>query len=89
MVRKTLDELAKLLDEAQQKIEVGGQYMHYKQLHYIVKDLVIWEETDEVAVIYQAEYDSRLTFARPLTVWLETVEVNGQTVSRFIKVANK
>lgn len=89
MAWKTLDELAALLAGARQKVEIGGRYMHYKQLYYVVKDLVICEATNEVAVIYQAEYDPRLTFSRALDIWLETVEVDGKTVPRFAKVADK
>jgi hypothetical protein len=86
MAYKTMDELAEALANARRRVAVGERYMHYKQLYYVVKDVIIWEVTNEVAVIYQAEYDPRLTFARSLSVWLETVEIEGKTVPRFAKV---
>lgn len=89
MTHKRLDELAKMLEEARRKVTVGGRYVHYKHSYYVVKDVVIWEATDEPAIIYQAEYDPRLIFARPLDSWLGTVEVEGKTMRRFAKVSDK
>jgi hypothetical protein len=86
MKHKTLNELAEILDDARRKVEIGGRYMHYKQLYYVVEDVVIWEATDEAAIIYRAEYDPRLVFARSLSVWLETVEIKGKATPRFTKV---
>lgn len=44
------------------------------------------EATDELCVIYQAQYGEKLTFLRPLTIWLEKVEWEGKTVPRFTKI---
>ena len=78
------DELAK----AKSLIAIGGKYRHYKDSSkiYQVKQLGIREEDDAICVIYQAQYGGHLTFIRPLSVWLERVEWNGQTVDRFAKI---
>jgi hypothetical protein len=83
--------LAEELQSAAQQVEVGALYAHYKNpdAPYKVIGFAIWEETDEVAVLYEAQEDSaqRVVFARLLSVWLETVEWEGKTVSRFTKMA--
>jgi hypothetical protein len=88
--------LAILFDEMQsaaQQVEVGALYGHYKnpQAPYKVTGFVILEATDEVAVLYEVQEDGtpRIAFARPLSVWLESVEWQGQIVPRFSKLADK
>jgi hypothetical protein len=85
---KPESEIVAMLQAAAAQVEVGAYYAHYKhpELTYRIKDLVIWEATDEVAVIYEAQYGERITFARALSVWLETVEWEGGVVPRFTKV---
>jgi hypothetical protein len=82
-------ELVRILQEAGAYIEIGTSYAHYKhpEFTYIVTGLVIWEATDEVAVLYEAQYGERIKFARALNIWLETVEWEGKTVPRFTKVS--
>jgi hypothetical protein len=53
---------------------------------YKVKDIVIQEADNEPCVIYQAEYGKLLTFSRPVRVWLEKVEFEGNVVQRFTKI---
>jgi len=78
-------ELEKQIKAAEKLVTVGGIYVHYKSADkvYKVLGLGFLEANDELCVIYQAQYGKRLTFLRPITVWLETVEWNGQTVPRF------
>ncbi|MGI0134463.1 MAG: DUF1653 domain-containing protein, partial [Candidatus Micrarchaeaceae archaeon] len=85
--------LATLFDETQtaaQQVEIGALYGHYKnpQTPYKVTGFVILEATDEVAVLYEVQEAGapRVTFARALSSWLETVEWQGQTVPRFGKL---
>lgn len=82
------DRLAKQIKEAESKVTVGGTYVHYKGSDklYTVLALGFVESNLELCVIYRAEYAKRLTFIRPLSVWLETVDWNGQTVPRFSKL---
>lgn len=80
--------LANRLRAARLLVSVGGLYTHYKhpERTYGVKDLVIDEATEEVAVVYEAHYGAGLIFVRALNSWTESVEWEGKTVPRFRKV---
>ena len=80
---RSQSELKVDIEQAAKKVQVGATYRHYKNKLYKVIDLAIIEATLEVGVIYQALYDERLLFIRPLRIWLETVEIDGQPVPRF------
>ncbi len=84
--RESQSELSARLAAAAQQVEIGARYMHYKQLSYKVLSLALREEDNEPCVIYQAEYGDHITFIRPVTSWLETVEVNGEQTKRFTKL---
>lgn len=90
MAHKSLSELGEELCKAGEFVAIGGTYAHYKhpELHYKVTGLSVWEPTDEIVVLYEAQYGEHICFARPLEVWLETVEHEGATVPRFTKVAD-
>ncbi|ATC95725.1 DUF1653 domain-containing protein [Pseudoalteromonas tunicata] len=60
-----------------------GLYQHYKGQEYQVLALATHSETQEALVIYQALYGEFGIWARPLTMFNETVEINGQIVPRF------
>lgn len=81
-------ELAKEVAAANAEVPVGASYWHHKSREKIYKVIGhgFLEATDELCVIYQAEYGERLTFIRPLTVWLEQVEWEGETVPRFHRI---
>lgn len=91
MAHKTQVELNQALQAAAERVEAGVCYAHYKhpELLYKVTGFVILEATDDAAVLYEAQYGAHVTFARPLKSWLETVEWQGETVPRFVKVVNK
>lgn len=82
---KTEDQLAEKLAQAAAQVEIGARYEHYKGLGYAVIGLALTEETLDVCVIYRAEYGNQLTYTRPLTSWLQTVEIDGETHPRFKK----
>jgi hypothetical protein len=69
------------LAAARTQVQVGGVY---PSNHYKVIGLGWREATDELCVIYQAEYDPTLVFIRELSSWLETPDLHGQPVPRFI-----
>ncbi len=73
------------LEEAHELVKVGGVYAHFKypKNTYKVLELAVLEATSEVCVIYQATYDEKLIFVRPLSSWLETPEWEGKKVARF------
>jgi hypothetical protein len=77
--------LSRMLAEAGKQVTVGAQYIHYKDKPYKVIDLAVLESTNEVCVIYQAQYGKQLTFIRPVSGWLQKVEKDGKFVARFTK----
>jgi len=81
-------ELRRQVAAAEAQVAVDALYAHYKSADKIYKVLGLGfiEANLELCVIYQAQYGERLTFLRPLDVWLETVEWDGQTVPRFQKI---
>lgn len=87
--KKSYEQIKQELAEAFAKIEVGAIYAHYKhpELPYMIKGFAVWEATDEVAVLYQPLHEPEVVFVRPLKVWLETVDWEGKTMPRFVKVA--
>lgn len=72
--------------------EIGGYYRHYKNhKEYIVLSIARHTETGESLVIYQGQYDDqefgpKPIFARPITMFTETVEYEGKQVPRFEKL---
>lgn len=62
-----------------------GIYEHYKGKQYEVLGIAKHEETHEDLVIYKPLYKPTITdlWARPRTVFLSQVEVNGTMVPRF------
>ena len=60
-----------------------GRYRHYKGNDYEVIGVARHSETDEELVVYRPDYGERGLWVRPLAMFVETVEVNGETVPRF------
>jgi len=61
----------------------SGLYQHYKGPQYKVLHVATHSETQEPLVIYQALYGEFGIWARPLSMFLETVEKDGKTIPRF------
>jgi len=60
-----------------------GLYRHYKGALYRVLDCVRHSETEEVLVLYRALYGDFDLWVRPVTMFMETIERNGQVIARF------
>ena len=60
-----------------------GIYRHFKGNRYQVVDLARHSETEEWMVVYRALYGERGLWVRPASMWLETIERDGQTFQRF------
>ena len=60
-----------------------GRYRHYKGRDYIIIGVARHSETEEELVVYRPDYGDRRLWVRPLEMFVETVEVNGQNVPRF------
>lgn len=86
--RLSEEELQERLQQASRVVEIGAQYRHFKGGLYSVVDLVIQTVDDEVCVIYKAQYGAGITFARPLSEWVEQVAAEEQHVARFEKITS-
>ncbi|MBU3056009.1 DUF1653 domain-containing protein [Pseudomonas indica] len=60
-----------------------GLYRHYKGPEYRVFGVARHSETEEELVVYQALYGEYGLWVRPLRMFTETVEVDGESVPRF------
>ena len=62
-----------------------GKYQHYKGNFYKVIGIVKHSESLEDLVLYECLYENDLakTWVRPLQIFLEEVDVNGEKVPRF------
>ena len=64
----------------------AGVYRHYKGHDYQVFNLVRHSETEQALVVYRCLYGDFSWWVRPLDMFQETVEIDGQTVARFAYV---
>lgn len=53
---------------------VGRRYRHFKGRIYIVTDLAVNTESDEIMVIYKCFADPLVTWCRPLSVFTSDVD---------------
>ncbi|MCL2842511.1 MAG: DUF1653 domain-containing protein [Oscillospiraceae bacterium] len=60
-----------------------GIYRHYKGNQYEVVGIAKHSETLEDMVVYRALHGDGGTWVRPLFMWEELIEVNGEAVKRF------
>lgn len=61
----------------------AGRYRHYKGKEYTVIGIARHSETEEEMVVYRQEYGDHRLWVRPKAMFVEMVEVNGQSVPRF------
>ena len=60
-----------------------GKYTHFKGGKYEVLGTVTHSETLEEMVLYRSLKDESRAWVRPISMWDEMVEYNGQQVKRF------
>jgi hypothetical protein len=74
------------LKKAGDIVRVGGRYRHVKSGGlYRLKELAILENSEEIGVMYQAEYGKKLTWVRTLADFTAIVEINGKKTPRFME----
>lgn len=61
----------------------NGLYRHYKGNDYQVIGVAGHTETGERLVVYKALYDEMGLWVRPLSMFIEQVEINGVSQPRF------
>ena len=66
-----------------EKTVCQGIYRHYKGNLYQVLHTAQHSETEELLVVYRCLYGEYGVWVRPLTVFTETVEVDGKEIPRF------
>jgi tRNA(adenine34) deaminase len=64
-----------------------GLYRHYKGGEYYVYRIATHSETREPLVVYRCLYGDFSWWVRPLTMFTETIERDGETLARFAFVA--
>lgn len=63
-----------------------GLYRHYKGGQYRVLGTARHSETDELLVVYRCLYDNNSLWIRPVVMFMENVELDGQQVPRFQRI---
>ncbi len=66
-----------------------GIYRHYKGNKYELIAIAKHSETLEDMAVYRALYGERGYWVRPLSMWSETVDVDGENVRRFEYIGDK
>ena len=60
-----------------------GKYRHFKGNEYEVIDVAKHSETQEDYVVYRALYGEKGLWIRPLAMFVETIERDGELKQRF------
>jgi len=63
-----------------------GKYKHYKGNLYQVEGIATHSETEEKMVVYRPLYGEGGLWVRPLSMFIEQVEVEGKSQARFAYV---
>ena len=69
-----------------EKMVKPGKYRHYKGNEYEVVGVATHSESGEALVVYRCLYGNYDLWVRPLVMFSETVEVNGEVIPRFSKI---
>jgi hypothetical protein len=65
-----------------------GRYRHYKGGEYQVLEIARHSETEEDMVVYRPLYGEGKLWVRPLHMFMESVEKDGETLPRFALIEN-
>ena len=64
-------------------VKIGGRYRHYKGNEYTVIGIAKHSESLEELVIYRALHGDGQLWARPISMFTESVLLDGRTIPRF------
>lgn len=62
---------------------IPGRYRHYKGNDYQVVGVAQHSETGEQVVVYRTLYGNYDLWVRPLSMFIEQVQVDGVAIPRF------
>ncbi len=65
---------------------IPGVYRHFKGREYRLLYIALHSETLEPLVVYQALYGSNGIWVRPAAMWNETIEKDGEKITRFTRI---
>lgn len=60
-----------------------GRYRHYKGKDYEVIDIATHSETGERLVVYRTLYGNYDLWVRPLSMFTDTISLDGEATPRF------
>ena len=85
MAHRTFEELEDEINTSDAKSYIGRKCFHYKdpEKHYEILDVVIIEESEEVALMYASSRYPELKWIRPFKEFFDDKEIEGKTVKRF------
>jgi hypothetical protein len=63
-----------------------GKYRHYKGGEYEVIGVARHSEDESELVVYRTLYGEQSLWVRPLTMFIEKIEIGGKLASRFAYV---
>lgn len=91
MAHTPRDILMKKLEDARAEIGIGSKWKHTKTGGtYIVTDVVIREDNEEIRVIYkELEHEPPFTWDRSyngVDGWIVPTEIDGKEAPRFTKI---
>lgn len=66
-----------------------GKYKHYKGNYYQVEGVATHSETEEKLVVYRLLYGEGALWVRPLAMFTEQIEINGNLQPRFAFCENE
>ena len=70
-------------------LKTNAIYRHFKGKDYLLLYIARHSETMEQLVVYQALYGERDVWARPLSMWTEKVDYQGEIIERFTLVEDR
>jgi hypothetical protein len=74
-----------------EKVPIGAVFVHYKGLKYEILCIGRHTEREHLHVVYKAlytdsEFGEGAIWIRPLSMFLERVEVDGELIPRFQRI---
>ena len=66
-----------------------GKYRHFKGQHYQLIDVAHHSETQEPMALYRALYGERGLWVRPLSMFFETIQRDGENIQRFLYIEDE